>query len=155
MVTFDDYVNEMDDLLSSIEHDKDLLHSKEASLMQKEYVRSSIDEKLTYFHKLFIRNCMQIMDDIFEYHMFEVASTVNLQQISIETELTLNRYYQFCRDKIHLNYIDIVLQQEFGDTIFNLITNNVNEDYIYLTEYYEVKLNKYVMLSKLYKLIRS
>lgn len=149
MEILNSYYTELDDLLASINIDKDKLRSQEFSLQDKEFLRSILEAKVIYFHKLFYDILIKIMNDIYSSHIFEYASTQNFTIIKIETEHLLQRFYNIYKYNILPQYFDKVLSQELNEEDYDIVRNNKidNISYLYLDKDLNTIINYNVMLN--------
>ena len=164
MVSFNNklnkYCSELDDLLKRIEEDKNYLisliseyHSK---LQDRGYIRSCIDENQFSFHNVFLHQCYQIIEDIYNSHIFEVASQQTLLNIILETKDSLLRFYMIYQDQLYLDYFDKVINYIYNDDNYNFIkTNNEFNNYLELESNIGLKADHKIMISYLYQLIKN
>jgi len=154
MINIDECCSELYNLLESINKDKDQLRSQRLSLQDKEVLRSSLQERIVYFHKLFYEGCIQIIDDVYLSHTFELASAQTFAIIKIETERELQMFYDKYKYDILPQYFDKVLNQELDDEHYDIVRNNkIDGEYLYLDKYMNTILNKDVMINYISSLI--
>ena len=154
------YCSELDDLLNSIENDKNnlvsLISEFYGNIQDKEYIRSCIDEKIISFHNLFLNKCYQIIEDIYYSHEFEIASPQNLLYITLETKQRLFEFYMIYQYQLFLDYFDKVIKFKYDDIDYDYIkTNKILSDYIKLENNVNVKVDHRVMINYIYQIIKN
>lgn len=158
--SLDKYCSELNDLLNSIENDKNnlisLISEFHGNIQDKEYIRSCIDEKIFSFHNLFLNKCYQIIEDIYYSHEFEIASPQNLLYITLETKQKLFEFYVIYQYQLFLDYFDKVIKFKYNDIDYDSIkTNNILNDYIKLENNINVKVDHRVMINYIYQIIKN
>jgi len=158
--SFNHYYSDLDDLLNSIENDKNNLMSLISEIhnntQNKEYIRSCIDDKIFSFHNLFLNKCNLIIYDIYNSHEFEIASTQNLLYITLETKQRLFEFYMIYQYQLFLDYFDKVIKIKYNDDDYDFIkTNNIQNDYIKLENNANIKVDHRVMISYIYQIIKN
>ena len=158
--SLNNYCSELDDILERIEKDKNylisLISEHRGNLQDREYIRSCIDEKLFSFHNVFLHQCYQIIEDIYNSHNFEVASEQNLFIITFETKQKLFEFYMIYQYQLNLDYFDKVIKNIYNDDNYNFIkTNNKFDNYLELESNTSIKADHKMMISYLYQLIKK
>jgi len=158
--SLDKYCLELNNLLTKIDIDKNILISiiseHVGKLQDREYIRSCIDEKLFSFHNVFLHQCYQMIEDIYNSHNFEVASEQNLFKITFETKQKLFEFYMIYQYQLNLDYFDKVINYIYNDDNYNFIkTNNKFDNYLELEANIGLKVDHKIMISYLYQLIKN
>jgi len=154
------YCSELDDILKGVEEDKNylisLISEHHGNLQDREYIRSCIDEKLFSFHNVFLHQCYQMIEDIYNSHNFEVASEQNLFIITFETKQKLFEFYMIYQYQLNLDYFDKVIKNIYNDDNYNFIkSNNKFDNYLELESNTNLKADHKIIISYLYQLIKN
>ena len=160
MESLDKYCYELDDILKRVEEDKNylisLISEHRDKLQDREYIRSCIDEKQFSFHNIFLHQCYQMIEDIYNSHNFEVASEQNLFIITFNTKQKLFEFYMIYQYQLNLDYFDKVIKYIYNDDNYNFIkTNNKFNNYLKIEANIGLKADHKIMISYLYQLIKN
>jgi hypothetical protein len=158
--SLNNYCSELDDVLKRVEEDKNhlisLISEYHGNLQDREYIRSCIYEKILSFHNIFLHQCYQMIEDIYNSHIFEVASEQNLFRITFETKQKLFEFYMIYQYQLNLDYFDKVINYIYNDDNYNFIkTNNEFDNYLELESNISLKADHKIMISYLYQLIKN
>jgi len=134
----------------------DDLHCMTNELIQKrvnhELRRIDIDEEydkirdhIEYVHQLFIKDCYEIINNIYNSHVFELASYTNLEYIKIETQQALQRFVNDFDKYIRpLIIYEIIFGNESIEEKIH-IKEGYNKDYLTIDSTGCVQQNMYFM----------
>ena len=119
----------------------DDLHYMTNELIQKranhELRRIDVDEAydkikdhMEFIYRLFIKDCYDIINNVYDSHVFEYASAANLERIKIETQQALQRFVIDFKDELRplIIYEMIFGNESIEEKVY--IKNGYLKDYL-------------------------
>lgn len=104
-----------------------------------------IKDHIEFIHRLFIKDCFEIINNIYNSHEFELASASNLELIKIETQQALQRFViDFDKDIRPLIIYKIIFGNESIEEKIH-IKEGYDKDYLTIDNVGYVHQNMYFM----------
>lgn len=104
-----------------------------------------IKDHIKYIHQLFIKDCYDIINNVYNSHKFELASASNLELIKIETQQALQRFViDFDKDIRPLIIYKIIFWNESIEEKIH-IKEGYYKDYLTIDNTGSVQQNMYFM----------
>lgn len=141
--------NELQSLIDDLHNDTNELIKKRANhelnRVDIDNAYDKIKDHIEFIHQLFIKDCYEIINNVYNSHEYELASVANLKLIKIETQQALQRFViDFDKDIRPLIIYEIIFGNESIEEKIH-IKEGYDKDYLTIDNVGYVHQNMYFM----------